>query len=258
MNYGDFLLYLLLYIWNDNGLLLPGSRLSSGGSISKPKRSYCPNCGHVLSWYELIPLVSYLIQLGKCRHCKKRISFLYFFIEFASGLLFMLSYYSFGFSLDLLFALVLVSLFLIVVVSDLNYLMIPDEVTVTCAFLLIILSFFKSGFASTVWSIGSGTLLFLLMYLLMKLGNFLFKTESLGGGDIKLMFIVGLVLPPILGIIVIFLASFIALPVSLILYFYNREKVIPFGPFILVSLLFLYFMKIDLTSILDFIKMLSF
>ena len=233
-----------------------GTRLSIDESIFKPKRSYCPMCGHTLKWYELIPLVSYLIQGGKCRKCKKQIPFQYFFVELFSGILYAVSFYSFGFTLDLVVALLLVSLFLIVVVSDFNYLMIPDEVTLTIGFLIVIVNFFRLGIQGGLYSLGSGALLFGIMFLLMELGNFLFKTESLGGGDIKLMFVVGLVLHPLLGVLVIFLSSFIALPVSLILYLYNKEKIIPFGPFILVSMLFLFFLKVDLNMVLSFLQML--
>ena len=72
---------------------------------------------------------------------------------------------------------------------------------------------------------------------------------AFGGGDIKLMFVVGLVLHPILGLLIIFLSSFIALPVALILYWTHREKVIPFGPFILIALNLVYLMKIDVSML---------
>lgn len=236
-----------------------GSRLSEeNGSILSPKRSYCPNCGHVLSWYELIPIVSYLIQGGKCRKCKQKISPMYLFIEIASGSLFALSYYSFGFSLEFIIALSIVSLLMIVIVSDLNYLIIPDEVTFVISLIIAITNFFLYGVEGGFLRLGSAVLMFFFMYLLMKLGNFIFHTESLGGGDVKLMFVIGLVVHPILGLVVLFLSSFIALPVSLILYLVNQEKVIPFGPFIVVALAFVYFMKIDLNSLYQFFQTLTF
>lgn len=233
-----------------------GTRLSEGGSILNPKRSYCPICGHVLEWYELIPIVSYLIQRGKCRKCRQKISPLYLFIEIILGGLFVLSYYSFGFSLELIIALTISCLFAIVIVSDLNYLIIPDEVTVVASLIIAITNFFLFGIKGGLFQLGSAILMFAFMYFLMLLGNYIFKAESLGGGDIKLMFVVGLVVHPVLGLVVIFLSCFIALPVSLILYLVNKERVIPFGPFILVALLFICFMKIDINSVSDFIKML--
>ena len=89
----------------------------------------------------------------------------------------------------------------------------------------------------------------------MLFGDFLFKRESLGGADIKLMFIAGLVLEPILGMLVIFVSSVVALPVSILLYIVNKEKVIPFGPFIVFSILLLFFLKVDVGKLLSvFIK----
>lgn len=232
-----------------------GSRLSEeGGSLLYPERSYCPHCGHVLQWYELIPLVSYLLQGGKCRNCHYHISISYFAIELFTGVLYTISYLSFGFSLELGVALVISSLLMIISVSDFTYLIIPDEVLIVAGILLILLNFGIYGFVESLLRIGSGLLLFIIMYGLMKLGNFMFKTESLGGGDVKLMFIVGLVVEPILGLFVLFIASFIALPLSLILYVLNQERAIPFGPFIVVSLLFVFFLKIDLNRLMTWFQ----
>lgn len=234
-----------------------GTRLSENGSILKPSRSYCSKCGHILKWYELIPIVSYVIQLGKCRKCHSHIPILYLFLELASGILYAVSYYSFGFSLDLVIALSIVSLLMIVLVSDMNYMIIPDEVTIVLSLIIIVTSFFLYGIEGGIFRVLSGIVMFFIMYGFMLLGNFIFKKESLGGGDIKLMFIVGLVVHPFLGLFVIFLASFIALPVSLFLYFINKEHIIPFGPFLVSALAFVYFMKIDMASLEAFFRTLT-
>ena len=89
----------------------------------------------------------------------------------------------------------------------------------------------------------------------MKLGNALFKKESLGGGDVKLLFVLGLVLDPFLGLIAIFLASFIALPVSLYLLYKNKEHMIPFGPFLLISFLIIFFSKVTTSDIFEFLTL---
>lgn len=228
-----------------------GFRLPKGESILKPRNSYCPNCNHKLKPLELVPIFSFLFQKGKCKSCKQRISLFYPFIELLTGALFAVCYYSFGISYDLVIALSLVSLFSIVIVSDLNYLMIPDEVTLTVAVIIILSNFLKGGFSLMLKSLGSGIFLFGIMYGIMLLGNFLFKKESLGGADIKLMFVAGLALEPILGIIVIFIASVVALPVSLLLYTMNQEHVIPFGPFIVFAILLLFFLKVDVLRIIN-------
>lgn len=228
-----------------------GYRLPKEESVIRPKHSYCPNCHNRLKWYELIPIISYIIQLGKCRHCHHKISFFYPMIEFLTGILFAVSFYSFGYSYELVIALTLSSLFCIVIVSDVNYLMIPDEVTLIAAIIIMVVEFLMKGLLGGLKAIGSGILLFLVMYLIMLFGNFMFKKESLGGADIKLMFIAGLTLGPLLGLMVIFIASVIALPVSLIIYIVDRENVIPFGPFIVAAMLILFLLKIDLNMFMN-------
>ena len=74
-----------------------GYRLPNGKSIIKP-RSECPKCHKTLRWYELIPIISFLIQKGKCNNCKSKISLFYPIIELTTGLLFALDFYLFGFS----------------------------------------------------------------------------------------------------------------------------------------------------------------
>ena len=226
-----------------------GYRLPKGESILNPKQSYCSSCGKTLTVLELIPVLSYLFQRGKCKSCKESIPIFHPFIELVTGILFAVSFYSFGFSYELIIALTLVSLFSVVIVSDLNYMIIPDEVTLVSAIIIIIMNFIDLGFRGGLLQIASGIFMFLVMYGLMVFGNHLFHKESLGGGDIKLMFVVGLVLHPILGLLIIFLSSFIALPVALILYWTHREKVIPFGPFILIALNLVYLMKIDVSML---------
>ena len=232
-----------------------GFRLPREESILKPKHSYCETCKHPLGFTSLIPIFSFLFLRGKCKYCKAKISLFYPFIELLTGALFAVSYYSFGFSPDLFISLSLVSLFSIVIVSDLNYLMIPDEVTLCTGIVISISILFRYHFHTLLKSLVSGVLLFIIMYGIMLFGDFLFKRESLGGADIKLMFIAGLVLGPILGTFVIFVSSVVALPVSILLYVINKEKVIPFGPFIVFSILLLFFLKVDVSRLLGiFIK----
>ncbi len=227
-----------------------GYRLPKGESFIKPVHSYCPNCKKELKWYELIPILSYLMQGGKCRNCHQKISIFYPLIELITGSLFAVSYYSFGFSYELGISLTLVSLFSIVIVSDLTYMIIPDEVTLVCSIILIIFQCLNLGLKGGIFQIGSGILTFFVMYLIMLLGNAIFQKESLGGADIKLMFVSGLVLHPILGLFVIFIASSIALPVSLLIYATSKEHIIPFGPFIVAAILLFFLLKIDVSSFL--------
>ena len=138
-----------------------GERLPKGESILRPKYSYCPNCNKRLKWYELIPIFSYIMQLGKCRKCKKEISPMYLFIEIVTGALFAVSYYSFGISYELIISLALVSFFSIVIVSDLTYMIIPDEVTIVTSIVIIVVNFLNLGFKDGLIQLGFGISTFL-------------------------------------------------------------------------------------------------
>ena len=211
-----------------------GYRVPKGLSIVSPG-SFCPKCKHNLKWYELIPIFSYLVQKGKCRKCHERISIIYPIVEMTTGILFATSYFVFGFSYEFFLAIIISSLLVIVIVSDINYLIIPDEVTLFFCILIFIVKLVVEGVKGASIALLSGLGLFLLMYFIMQLGNFIFKKESLGGGDVKLMFFVGIAIGPILGAFSIFLSSLIALPLSLMVYLKNKDNVIPFGPFILIA-----------------------
>ena len=151
--------------------------------------------------------------------------------------------------------MLIASFFVIVIVSDMNYLIIPDEVTFFFSLVMIIIKFAFFGVKSGINSILYGLLLFAIMYLVMLLGNKVLKKECLGGGDIKIMFFVGSILSPLEGLFSLFLASAIALPFSIIiLYSKNKNKVVPFGPFILLGLLIVYYFNIDVIALFEHIK----
>lgn len=230
-----------------------GYRRGKGEDFVKG-RSYCNNCKHLLKWYDLIPIISYLTLKGKCRYCHKKISPVLPFVELTTGLLFVIAFYSFSNIFDLLVCIFIISLLMIVIVSDLEYYIIPDEVLIFFIVCFIILQLFRVGFIETLIHIGTGLFLFFVMYGILLLGNYLFKKESMGGGDVKLLFIFGLVLDPLIGLFTIFLASFIALPVSFYLYITNKNKIIPFGPFLIIAFLIMYFTKITTPDILTFLQ----
>lgn len=233
-----------------------GLRLARGESFIRG-HSKCDYCKEQLKVKDLIPLVSYLTLKGRCRYCKEKISPLSFFIELFTASLFALSYYSFGFSLDFVLALLLISMAMIIFSSDLTYLIIPDEIIIFFGIAIIIVQFLRLSFFNTLIAILSGLVFFFFMFVLMQLGNAIFKKESLGGGDVKLAFILGLVLEPFLALITIFLASLIALPISLYLLFKNKEHVIPFGPFMLIGFFIVFFMKITTSDIFTFLSNIS-
>ena len=116
-----------------------GYRLPKGESILKPIYSYCPECGNRLGKRDLIPVLSYILSLGKCRHCKKKISIFYPVVEILTGLLFALCFHMFNYSYEFYVGIILSSLFMIILVSDITYFIIPDEILIISSILIIIL-----------------------------------------------------------------------------------------------------------------------
>ncbi len=229
-----------------------GLRIVNHESIIKP-RSHCDKCGHVLKWYELIPIFSFIFLRGKCGNCKTNLSWLYLFSEFFCGLLFLISYYSFGFSWELLIALILSSLLIVVTVSDLTYMIIPDRFIIISGVLILLIKLIGFGWSKFFYALLSGIIAFVIMYGIMKFGEYIFKKETLGGADVKLMAIVGICLEPFLSLLVIIIASFIALPISVYLLVREKEHAIPFGPFIMIGLLIVFFTKLDSMEIVKFL-----
>ena len=175
------------------------------------------------------------------------------FSEFFCGLLFAISFYSFGFTPELIISIILSSLLIIVTVSDVTYMIIPDRFIVISGILILLTKLIFMGFSVFINSLLNGILAFVIMYLIMKLGDYIFKKETLGGADVKLMFLVGISLDPFLSLLVIIIASMIALPISLVLLVKEREHAIPFGPFIMIGTMIVFLTKLDGLKIIKFL-----
>lgn len=227
-----------------------GYRLPRGESIAFPP-SHCTKCNHRLSALELIPIFSFLFQKGKCKNCKAKISWFYTIFEFITGIMFAISYLVFGLSMDLVIAITFISMLLIVIISDYQTMIIPDELLIFTGILLIIEIFIKSGLNIMLSSLLNGVIMFAIMFIIKLIGDFMFKKESMGGGDIKLMFIYGLVLGWPTSCVSICLASFIGLPISLVLLKKNNNHEIPFGPFLAIAAIILILCKIDINTIIN-------
>ena len=159
-------------------------RLPVGGSFVTG-RSHCPDCNATLNWYELIPLFSFLILRGKCRTCHSSISWRYFFIELASGLLWVLLFQAYGdkgaiFFLSTVFV---AELLLILALIDLNYLIIPDSILISI--LIISLFRFIPSPASFLSAFGMGGF----FWILWRYSHGVW----VGLGDAKLLAVLGLV-----------------------------------------------------------------
>ena len=228
-------------------------RIPKGESIVSPP-SHCPNCNHRLGPLELIPIFSYLFQLGRCKSCKCKISIFYPLYEILCGLLFGLSYLSYGLSLELIIVLLFVSMIIIIILSDYYYMIIPDGVLIFFALSIIVSMFFIHGWYYTLMHVLYGVISFVIMYSLKIFGDFLFKKESMGGGDIKLLFTFGLMFGFQMSIVSIFLASVIGLPISLILLKKNNDHVLPFGPYLGIASLIIVLCHIDINMVINFIS----
>ena len=226
-------------------------RLSNNESIMYP-RSHCHSCQHKLRWYELIPVVSYVIQGGKSRCCHNKIPISYLLVEVITGVLFCTSYHSFGFSYNFVISLIFISSLITIIVSDIEYMIILDEVIAVAAIVIIILELIFFGLEYTADKIIAGILAFVTMYVIKLIGDKLFKRESMGGGDIKLMFLFGIVIGYPLCICDIFLATFIAFPVAVYTLFSRKDNLIPFGPFLAMAAILIHISKVDISEILNF------
>lgn len=227
-----------------------GYRVPKGESILFPS-SHCTNCNHRLRPWELIPIISFLLQGAKCTKCKQKISWFYPIFEFSCGVLFALSFWIFGFSKELLIVLTFISMLIIVVLSDYYYMIIPDEVIIVFSIMLLLEILIMYGFNPFLNSLLGGIISFVIMFILKKFGDWLFKKESMGGGDIKLMFVFGLVLGWPMAIVSIFLASIVGLPISLIIMLRKNTHIIPFGPFLSLGALIIVLTKIDINWIIN-------
>ena len=229
-----------------------GYRIPKGESILYPS-SHCTKCNHELKAFELIPILSFIFLGGKCKKCKTKISMFYPLFELLTGIGFMLSYIIFGFSLECLYSIIFVSMLIIIIISDYQTMIIPDSVLIFSSLLMIFIKFFMTGIESVGISLLHALAAFIFMLLLKLFGDFIFKKESMGGGDIKLLGVFGFVLGFPMAIISVFLSAFIALPISIIILKINKNHEIPFGPFLAISAAIVFFLQIDFNRIIEFL-----
>lgn len=228
------------------------TRLAKEESIVLPS-SHCHYCKHKLKWYELIPIISYIIQKGKCIECHKKIPISYLVIEIVTALLYSVSYHVFGLSYDLIIALAFISILIINIISDIEYMIILDEVLLFGICLIIVLNLLLYGIEVCAYHICYGLISFFIMYLIKIIGDLIFKRESMGGGDIKLMYLFGLVMGAPLAITTIFLATFIAFPIALVILIRQKDNMIPFGPFLSMAAILILISGVSINEIIGFI-----
>jgi len=227
-----------------------GLRVPKKESILFPG-SHCSACNHQLKWFELIPILSYLFLKGRCNSCENKISFLYPFVEFATPFLFVLSYIQLGWGSQLLFGFLLISLMMIIFVSDFVYMLIPDKILIIFSIMFVILRIFYPMYPW--WNPYAGAIIGFVLLLIIAI----LSKGALGGGDIKLFFVVGLALG-IRGVFTTFmLAIFFGAIYGIILMIigFSKRKAIPFGPFIGIgSIISLLYSDFIISFYLNFFK----
>ena len=214
-----------------------GLRVPINESIVRP-RSHCSSCGRTLSAMELVPVLSYVLLRGKSKCCKASISPFYPIFELLTGVLFVISPLLLGWSSELFVSWTLISLFIIITVADLKYMIIPDKVLLVFSVIFIIERFFiplHPWWNSLLGAVVGFTLL-LIIAIVSKGG--------MGGGDIKLFAVIGFVLGIKLLFVAFFLSTFLGTIGGLIgmaLGKSNKKQPIPFGPYISLGTLIAYY-----------------
>ena len=238
----------------------PGQKLMDFKIIGG--RSHCPYCGKILSWYELVPLFSFLIQKGKCRNCEHKLSWQYPLVELLSGLIFVFvplvaSYWP----LVIIWLLIFI-LFLLLSIIDFRYYIIPDSINLSLAILGMVLMgiyIFQSNNLTiqqfnNFSFLGHYSLLFDFPFLSFIWLNHFFaafiamafvaaiiilsRGRGMGWGDFKLVGALGLIFgwPDILMLLFL---SFIVGSVAVLPLLIKKQKtmkdVVPFGPFLIIA-----------------------
>jgi leader peptidase (prepilin peptidase) / N-methyltransferase len=207
-------------------------RLPEGESVVAP-RSRCPGCGSAISGYDNLPVLSWFLLRGRCRACGLRISSLYPTIELVTALIWVAAVARYGITWDALIVAIFFTLLLGIGVTDARTYLIPDEFTLGGLLLGLMLSLTPGG-VSIVQSLSGAALGFGLLYLTAVLGEWWLRKPAMGGGDIKMMAMVGAFLGPAGAVLTIFLGALVGtlifLPLSL-----RTRRLVPFGVFLSIG-----------------------
>jgi len=213
----------------------------SSYKVKDRKRSFCDYCGKQLSWYENIPVFSWLILKGKTKCCRKKLPIAYPVVELLMGILFLIFNFQFSifnqiqiFNWQFILGLIIIVFLVFSAIFDLKYMILPDFSTV----ILIIMAFLGVVFdepniipylLSSL--VASGFLLIL---------NLITKGKGMGMGDVKLAIFMGLFLGPQKTIVAFYIAFIVGAIYGLILMALKKVKKksqIPFGPFLILGTL---------------------
>jgi leader peptidase (prepilin peptidase)/N-methyltransferase len=218
-------------------------RLPESKSIVHP-RSMCPNCDTLIPFYDNIPLFSYLWLKGQCRRCKVKISMRYPMVELLGGLVALGTYLRFGLTIETLIYYVFIAALLVVTFIDLDHRIIPDVITLPGIPICFAASFalpaitYKDALLGIL--VGGGSL-----FLVAWVYTILTKKEGMGGGDIKLLAMMGAIVGWKGVLFTIFVASLVGTLAGFAVMLQSRKGMklaVPFGPFLSIgSITYIFF-----------------
>lgn len=208
------------------------SRLPEGGSVVRP-RSHCPECESDIAWYDNIPLLSFIVLRGRCRHCRTRISRQYPLVELAVVVVWVGLAVMYGPSWRALSGSILFSVLLAIALIDARHYLIPDQLSIGGLAAGLTLSLLP-GPVTPLQSVLGAAAGFAVLLAVGVLGERIFKKPAMGGGDMKMMAMVGAFLGPVGAMLTIFIGalagSLIFGPISL-----RTQKLVPFGVFLAIG-----------------------
>lgn len=218
-------------------------RIPEGVSVINPPSS-CSSCGHRLYFKDMIPVVNYIVNKGRCKYCNASYSVQYPIIEILNGAFYLMVALKYGWSFYGAVYCILVSLMVTVSLIDIKYMMIPDSLNVVGVVIGVSIIIYDN---SLIWDKFIGSAVGFLIFSVLS-----FFTGAMGGGDIKLMTVLGLICG-VKGILFITVFSFLigALVCSglIALKFKSMKDKIPFGPFICMAALLYIFCGNELINV---------
>lgn len=228
-------------------------RLPQNKSVIFP-RSTCPKCKALISWYQNIPLLSYIFLKGKCASCNKKISFQYFVVELISALITLILFKTMGLNIEMIFSLIVFYVLIVLSFIDLKYKAVPDYLLL----MLLFISFFATQFDliealknAFIFSGAFVLLNFILSFYIQNIKAKILKDETLkeqealGEGDIPVLAAMAIILGLEAALIAIFLAAFFAIIPSVYSQFIKKDIQTPFIPYLALGFTVEYFFHIE-------------
>lgn len=222
--------------WHQNCLELQGKEIPEQEKVtlSKP-RSACPKCGHNITAFENIPIVSYLILGGKCKGCKTKISIRYPFVEALTGVLMGLVAWQFGYSYTTLFAWILTTALITLTFIDFDTQLLPDDITLPLLWIGLLFNLNNTGFIDLKSAVIGAVVGYLILWSVYWLFKIVTGKEGMGYGDFKLLAAIGAWFGWQLIPAVILLSSVLGALIGIALILTRGKSgntAIPFGPFL--------------------------